>query len=106
VHNEAGSEVDGLPAAVEVAAYRIALEAMTNVARHAGAGRCLVRLSLNGSLELEVTDDGHGLGRGAAANVGLGSMRERARELGGACLVESRPEGGTRVLATLPLVGG
>jgi signal transduction histidine kinase len=100
---EVVGDVGMLPAAVEVAAYRIALEAMTNVARHAGATRCHVRLSFEDSLELEVTDDGLGLAGDAEAHVGLGSMRERARELGGVCLVEATPDGGTRVFARLPL---
>jgi signal transduction histidine kinase len=103
VEVDAVGDVGALPAAVEVAAYRIALEAMTNVARHAGATRCHVLLSLEDSLELEVTDDGLGLAGDAEAHVGLGSMRERARELGGVCLVERPPDGGTRVFARLPL---
>jgi signal transduction histidine kinase len=93
-----------LPAAVEVAAYRIVLEALTNVARHAGAHRCAVYLAVNGALELEVVDDGVGLA-GAKAGVGLTTMRERAEELGGALVVEPAAGGGTRVLARLPLPG-
>jgi signal transduction histidine kinase len=95
--------LERLPAAVEVAAYRIALEALTNVSRHAGAGRATVRLALNGSLELEVTDDGAGLAEDARPSVGLGSMRERAAELGGTCTIDRVPGGGTRVLARLPM---
>ncbi|GAB4559749.1 MAG: hypothetical protein Kow0047_05860 [Anaerolineae bacterium] len=95
-----------LPAAVEVAAYRIALEALTNVVRHAQARECLVRLSLNAGLSLEVTDDGIGLPSNHRIGVGLASMRERAAELGGLCVVEARPEGGTRVWAKLPVEGG
>jgi signal transduction histidine kinase len=96
-------QLDGLPAAVEVAAYRIALEAMTNVARHADAHRCVVRISVDGNLELEVFDDGHGLPSDFRAGVGIGSMRERAEELGGACEVEPVDGRGTRVRARLPL---
>ena len=92
-----------LPAAVEVAAYRIGLEALTNVVRHANAKVCSVRLSANGALELEIADDGGGLAPDRRAGVGLGSMQERAAELGGTCTVESRREGGTRVHARLPL---
>jgi signal transduction histidine kinase len=96
-----------LPAAVEVAAYRIAQEAMTNVARHARASRCVVRLAVApGELSLEVTDDGVGLPETRPTpGVGLHSMRERAVELGGECVVEAAPGGGTRVLARLPLQG-
>ena len=92
-----------LPAAVEVAAYRIALEALTNVARHAGASACTLRLSVNGALELEVRDDGRGLPQSYRPGVGLASMRERAAELGGECRVERADGNGTRVKALLPL---
>jgi signal transduction histidine kinase len=56
---------------------------MTNVARHAGAARATVRISVDGALTLEVADDGVGLPAGYRAGVGIGSMRERAAELGG-----------------------
>jgi signal transduction histidine kinase len=93
-----------LPAAVEVAAYRISQEALANVARHANAKECLVRLSVAGNLlELEVSDDGAGLPEKRRAGVGLASMRERAEELGGTCEVGASPEGGVRVLMRLPL---
>ncbi|HYN69924.1 MAG TPA: histidine kinase, partial [Candidatus Eisenbacteria bacterium] len=112
-----------LPAAVEVAAYRIAVEAMTNAARHAGAQRCRVQLTeatareagiggrdaVSGgrdhALEVEVTDDGVGLVAGARPGIGLESMRERAAEVGGTCVIESILGGGTRVFARLPLDG-
>ena len=92
-----------LPAAVEVAAYRIALEAITNAARHAGALHCEVRIAVNGALELDVSDDGSGLPRDVVPGVGLGSMRERAAELGGSCEVSTAQQGGTVVHARLPL---
>ena len=92
-----------LPAAVEVAAYRIALEALTNVARHAGASACTLRLSVNGALELEVRDDGRGLPESYRRGVGLESMRERAAELGGECTIQRTDGNGTRVTAVLPL---
>jgi signal transduction histidine kinase len=92
-----------LPAAVEVAAYRIATEALTNVARHAAARTCTLRLTVAAALTLEIIDDGIGLPEGYQAGVGLSSMRERAAELGGSLLVERRSIGGTRVLAQLPL---
>jgi signal transduction histidine kinase len=91
-----------LPAAVEAAAYRIACEALTNVARHARASTCRVRFTRADGLELEIHDDGQGL-LGRPAGVGLAAMRERAEELGGSCLIESR-DGGTRVLARLPIL--
>lgn len=95
-----------LSAAVEVAAYRIAQEALNNVNHHAHARSCSVRLSVEDELRLEISDDGVGLAAEARAGVGLISMRERAAELGGRCVIESRPEGGTRVLAQLPLATG
>jgi signal transduction histidine kinase len=100
---DAPDELDGLPAAVEVAAYRISLEAMTNVARHAEARACIVHIALNGDLQLEVVDDGRGLPDNYRAGVGITSMRERAEELGGTCEIESLAGDGTRVHAILPL---
>lgn len=92
-----------LPAAVEVAAYRIAMEALTNVIHHAHASQCLLRISVNQHLEVEICDDGRGLPAEIRSGVGLRSMRERVAELGGAFSINQRPEGGTRLLAKLPL---
>jgi two-component system NarL family sensor kinase len=92
-----------LPAAVEVAAYRITLESLTNIIRHAQASECCVHLSLSDALYLEVEDNGVGIPPANRAGVGLRSMRERAAELGGTLVVESAPAGGTRILAQLPL---
>src|SRR5947208_1404098 len=69
-----------LPAAVEVAAYRIVLEALTNVVYHAQATRCRICLSLSDVLTLEILDDGVGLSGDHRAGVGMTSMRERAEE--------------------------
>lgn len=103
VRVDAEGDLAGLPAATEVAAYRIVCEALTNVARHAGAANCHVRVAVAGStLEVEVTDDGRGVRPGALVGVGLVGMRERAEELGGRCAVESGRDGGTRVHAVLP----
>lgn len=93
-----------LSAAVEVAAYRIVTEALTNVVRHAGATRCTVWLCPSETeLHLAVDDDGRGVPDSYRAGVGLTSMRERAEELGGAFRIERLPEGGTRVVASLPV---
>jgi signal transduction histidine kinase len=95
-----------LPAAVEVAAYRIAVAAMTNVGRHAAASRCWVMLTLaDQQLTVLVEDDGRGLPADFRPGVGVLSMRERAAELGGVCVHEQRPGGGTRVWAALPVAG-
>jgi len=96
-----------LPAAVEVAAYRIVQEALTNVVNHAQAQRCVVRLELFAdALKVEVVDDGVGLTNSRQQNHGLGllSMRERAEELGGTCLIEPGSLSGTRIIASLPLL--
>jgi signal transduction histidine kinase len=93
-----------LSAAVEVATYRIAQETLNNVARHARARSCTLRVSVQDALHLEIDDDGVGLPREVHAGVGLISMRERADELGGSCVIERKPGGGTRVSARLPLV--
>jgi signal transduction histidine kinase len=103
---EAPEDLTNLPAAIEVAVYRITQEALTNVARHARARTCIVRLSINDEVTLETVDDGVGIPEGRNAGVGLSSMRERASELGGACLIQSVPDGGTRVIVRLPLMGG
>jgi signal transduction histidine kinase len=92
-----------LPAAIEVATFRIASEAMTNVQRHAQASRCHVRISTNGAFELSVSDDGRGAPPGTPPGVGWTSMSDRAAELGGTCTITSRAGGGTLVRAVLPL---
>ncbi len=100
---EVPEDLPNLPAAVEVAVYRITQEALTNVARHARAKSCVVRLAVNEDVALEIVDDGVGIPAERSAGVGLSSMRERASELGGSCVVERAPEGGTRVLVHLPM---
>lgn len=101
----------GLPslsAAIEVAAYRIATEALTNVARHAQARHVAVSFSLSASnglrkLHLEIVDDGIGLPVEHRSGIGLISMKERAEEMGGNFLIESSAREGVRVVADLPL---
>jgi signal transduction histidine kinase len=97
-------ELGALPAAVEVAAYRITGEALTNVTRHAHARRATVRLQRDDrDLLVEVADDGTGIAAEAQAGVGLVSLRERAAELGGRSEVTCPATGGTVVRAWLPL---
>jgi len=99
----APDQLPPLPAAVEVAAYRIVQEALTNVVRHAQARTCTVGLTLGDALDVEIRDDGVGLPPGGRAGVGLTSMRERTTELGGTCRIESVPGRGTCIRAQLPL---
>jgi signal transduction histidine kinase len=92
-----------LPAAVEVAAFRIAAEAMTNTAKHSGASRCTVKIELNGTLRVTVADNGRGSAVATGTGLGWTSMTQRAAELGGSCTISSRAEGGVVVRAALPL---
>ncbi|MCC7020232.1 MAG: GAF domain-containing sensor histidine kinase [Ardenticatenales bacterium] len=112
-----------LPAAVEVAAYRIAGEAIHNVIRHSGAKRCWVRIDVGGDgsdgsdrsdgtdgidgvgdLRIEVRDDGTGFPADRPIGVGTVSMMERAAELGGTLVLENVAGAGARVVARLPIV--
>ena len=103
---DAPEHLPPLPAAVEVVAYRIVQEALTNVVRHAQARTCTIRFLLDDAqplLYLEIRDDGRGLPPDYQAGMGMNSMRERAAELGGACVIASLPAGGALVWARLPL---
>jgi signal transduction histidine kinase len=92
-----------LSAAAELAVYRIATEALTNVVRHAHASTCRVALrSDGGETVLEVTDDGRGLDPQADPGIGLRSMRERAAELGGHVELSDASLGGLAVAVRLP----
>ena len=99
----APEHVPPLPAAVEVATYRIAQEALTNVVRHANARHCTLTLDVDNDVCLEVRDDGDGLPADYQAGVGLTSMRERAAELGGTCAIVPVNTRGTRVFVRVPL---
>jgi len=111
---DAPDHLGHLPAAVEVAAYRIVQEALMNVVRHAQARLAHITLRREGgdaqsaALVVTVVDDGLGLptfGEDGASRrgVGLRSMQERAAELGGRSVIERRATGGTRVQARLPV---
>jgi signal transduction histidine kinase len=96
----------GLPplrAAVEVAAYRIVQEAVTNVVRHASAHACTISFTLDTDLCIEIVDDGIGMPVDVTAGVGLASIRERTAELDGTCVIKGAPNGGTRIIVTLPV---
>ena len=96
------SDLPPLPAAVEVAAYRIVMEALTNVARHSGATRVMVSMRVGDDcLAIDISDNGHAGGEWVPG-IGLTSMRERASELGGTVTYHGTPAGST-VTAQLPL---
>jgi signal transduction histidine kinase len=97
------SELPDLPAAAEVACYRIVTEALTNITRHALATKCSVRIRLDDNyLDVVVSDDGVGLPEGWRAGVGIASMRERVAELGGDLMIEPALPHGTRINARMP----
>ncbi|TMD99072.1 MAG: sensor histidine kinase, partial [Chloroflexi bacterium] len=110
---EASVDTEGrrrrLPPTVEVALYRIAQEALANVQKHSGARRVRLRLRfLPGAVRLDVSDDGVGFDLDGAngdgrSRLGIAGMRERASIAGGDVSVTSRPGGGTRVSAHIPL---
>ncbi|MGJ4803130.1 ATP-binding protein [Luteimonas sp. SDU82] len=100
-----------LPAAAELACFRIAQEALTNVARHAQATRVDVEVEVEEGadgplLVLRVSDDGRGLDAARPSGLGLVTMRERATQLGGSITISRRPGGGTVVRAELPMPDG
>ena len=100
---ETPEDLPTLPAAIEVAAYRIVLEALTNCLQHAGATSCRLHIAVNGGLLVEVADNGKGLPQDHRAGVGMATMREWAEEVGGVLSIDNRPGGGVTVTALLPL---
>jgi signal transduction histidine kinase len=119
VRAETDGEVRRLPFAVDVAAFRIVQEALTNVTRHAGPATATVRVSYGDrDLTVQVDDDGKGVGSASGRQAtdpdrqdrrsgkGITGMRERAAALGGDLEAAPRPGGGFRVLARLPLDSG
>jgi signal transduction histidine kinase len=100
---DAPQELPEIPAAIEVAAFRIVQEALNNVIRHAQARHCIISVATNGALQIHVQDDGVGLPAQTRSGVGLQSMHERATEVGGVCKVENGEQGGVTVRLSLPL---
>jgi two-component system sensor histidine kinase UhpB len=102
---EAEGDIAAVPRDVQIVAYRVAQEALSNAARHSGAGQVRVRLEhTDGSVELSVADDGRGFTFDQASRgLGLAGMRERALLVNGDLRVESRPEVGTRVRLRVPI---
>jgi signal transduction histidine kinase len=109
VQTETDGEVRSLPFPVDVAAFRIVQEALTNVTRHAGPATATVRVSYGDrDLTVQVDDDGRGLsahGNAPERGRGIVGMRERVAALGGDLQAGPRPGGGFRVQARLPLSG-
>jgi signal transduction histidine kinase len=107
VEVEVAGEPAALPPGVDLSAYRIVQEALTNALKHAGPARArvLVRYGAD-ELQLEITDDGSAPGNGAGAGHGLAGMRERVRVYGGSVESGTRPEGGYSVSVRLPLDSG
>lgn len=105
---EAPAALPALPAAVEVAAYRIVQEAVTNVLRHAQATSCQIHLLVEDTLQITVSDDGTGFEEAERIGTGMGltSMRERAEELGGTFTIGNVVPKGTQIIARLPLADG
>ena len=103
---EVGAEQPAVDAVRATAAFRIFQEALTNVARHAGATRVLVRFRLSAqALELSVQDNGRGISEGALSDsrsLGLLGMRERATSLGGTVTITGERGRGTTLTLTLP----
>ena len=102
---DAADDLPALSAAVEVAAYHIILEAVTNVHRHARARSCAVRMAADELLEIDIVDDGQGLPQQVEMGVGLIAMQERAREVGGTCSITQGTPHGTVVRVALPVHG-
>ena len=102
IHLALPADAEPLPAAVEVAVYRIVTEAVTNVVRHAHAARCWLTVVTGATVEIDVIDDGVGIGGHVSDGVGLTAMRERAAELGGAVRFLPNTPRGTHVHVQLP----
>ncbi len=101
---EGANSLPSLPAAVEVAVYRIAQEALTNALRHAAAAACTIQLAVDDQqLSMRIADNGLGMPAPVTPGVGLRSMKERAEELGGSCVLTSEPGQGTVIRIMLPL---
>lgn len=99
-------DLDHLPAAVEVAVYRTAMEALNNAVRHSGAANCSLSLvAEDGRVLVTVADDGFGVPENYQPGVGLASMRDRALELGGHFRIDSAPGRGSKVIAEFPIHG-
>jgi two-component system NarL family sensor kinase len=102
IHTSLPADRVVLPAAVELASYRIVTEAVTNVLRHARADRCWLTITAGETVEIDIVDDGIGINGRAHDGFGIPSIRERAEELGGSAEFQPNHPRGTRVHACLP----
>ncbi|TLS49325.1 sensor histidine kinase [Paenibacillus antri] len=100
---ETMEELPALPAAVEVAGYRIIQEAVANAIRHSRGSKCEITVRADSHLHIAIKDDGHGFPSNPKAGVGQQSMRERAEEVGGRLSVTSVQGAGTTVAVTIPI---
>jgi signal transduction histidine kinase len=104
VELQVDGDIDDLPPGVDVSAYRIVQEALTNALKHAGPARALVTIKrVDGDLEIQVVDTGEGAADGGGSGQGLVGMRERVAVYGGELQAGQRPEGGYALSARLPL---
>ncbi|MEV1169314.1 sensor histidine kinase [Nonomuraea sp. NPDC049784] len=104
VRTELSGPLDAVPTEVDLAAARIVREALTNVSRHSGTTQATLTITnASGNIMIRVEDDGPGATYDEGSGFGLQGMRERAMALGGTLEAGSRPEGGFRVVAHLPL---
>jgi signal transduction histidine kinase len=108
IYLDVQENLPALPTAIETSAYYVALEALTNVGKHAHARAAHIRLVfVDGNpamLEMNITDDGCGLPPQPTRGLGLLSMQARAAEVGGVCHIESTVNGGTHVRVSLPVL--
>jgi two-component system, NarL family, sensor histidine kinase UhpB len=103
VEHDLPNDLPLLPREVDIVVYRVAQEALTNIARHAGATQAWLRLTHRATLALTVEDDGRGLPAGPREGTGIRGMRERAMLARGQLVTEARIGGGTRILLEIPL---
>ncbi|MEH7224797.1 sensor histidine kinase [Bacillus sp. JJ1566] len=96
--------VSNLPAAIEIATYRIIQESISNVIRHSKATECIIKITMTNFIKIEITDNGKGISFDAKKGIGMASMRERTEELNGTFHVISTPGLGLSIQAIFPLI--
>lgn len=96
--------VSTLPAAIEIATYRIIQESISNVIRHSNATECIIKITMNNYLTIEITDNGKGISTISKKGIGMASMRERTEELNGTFHVISTSKQGVSIQAIFPFI--